>query len=106
MVDDLQQVVLGVLEHHEDGLVLEDDLDQLDHVGVVELRTQGHLADGRLRDARVRGLLALLVGLELLDGELAGLAVAAESLVHAAIGAAADEADDLVLVRVTVTLLW
>ena len=99
MVYDLEQVVLGVLEHPVDALVLEDDLDQLDHVGVVEFGAERHFTDRRLRDAGVGDLLALLVGLELLDGELAWLALAAEGLEDAAISATADEANDDVLLR-------
>ena len=46
VVDDLKQIVFGVLEHHENALVLEDDLDQVDEVGVGQLRTKGHLTTG------------------------------------------------------------
>ena len=98
VVNNLQQIMLCILEHHKDALILENDLNQLDNVGVTQLRAERHLADGRLRNARVGGLLSLFVGLELLDGEFTRLALAAEGLVDATIGAAADEADDLVLV--------
>jgi hypothetical protein len=74
---------------------------QLDDVGVGQLGAQRHLADGRLGDARVGHHLALLIRLELLDGELAGLALPADGLVDAAIGSTADEADDLVPVNDT-----
>ena len=30
MVDDLEEIVLGVLEDHEDALALENDLDKMD----------------------------------------------------------------------------
>ena len=98
VVDDLEEVVFGVLEDHEDALVLEDDLDQLDDVLVVELGAQSHLADGRLGDARVGDLLPLLIGLELLDSELAGSAMAAQGLVHSAIRPTTNEAYNFVSV--------
>ena len=107
MMNDLQQIVLGVLKDHEDALVLEQRLHQANDVGMAQLRAETHLADGRLRDARVADLLALLVGLELLDGDLddgfrpvlgglQGGGAARRGLVDAAVGAAADEADDAV----------
>lgn len=64
VVDDLKQVVLRVLEDHEDALVLEDDLDELDHIGMRQLRTKGHLPDGGLGETRVLDQLTLLVGFE------------------------------------------
>jgi hypothetical protein len=99
VVDDLEEVVLGVLEDHEDALVLEDDFDELDDVGVTELRAEGHLPHRRLRDAGIGDLLALLVGLELFDGKLARLALPTAGLVDTAIGTATDETNDIVLVR-------
>lgn len=103
VVDDLQQVVLGVLKDHEDGFILQDDLVQADDVGVAELAAERHLAHGGLRDARVGDDLALLVGLELLDGKLGpAVRLSAESrFVDAAIGTGADEADDFVAVDYT-----
>lgn len=98
VVDDLQQVVLGVLKDHEYALVLEDDFDELDDVGVVEFGAEGHFSHGGLRDARVGDLLAFLVRLELLDGELAWLAMATMSLVDTAIGATGNETNDFVFV--------
>lgn len=70
MVDDLQQVVLGILKHHEDALVFENDFHQPDDVWVSELAAEAHLTDGALGNARVADLLALLVRLELFDGHL------------------------------------
>ena len=46
VMDDLEQVVFGVLEHHEDALVLKDDLDQVDEIGMGQLRTEGHFTTG------------------------------------------------------------
>jgi len=37
MVDDLKQVMLGVLEYHEDAFILQDDFHKVDHVRVVQL---------------------------------------------------------------------
>lgn len=99
VVDDLQQVVLGVLKHHIYALVLEDDLGQFDDVGVREFRAQCHLAHRRLRDARVGEGLAFFVGLELLDGEFARLRVGgqpANGFVYTSISTGGDEADYLV----------
>lgn len=88
--------MLGILKDHKDALVLQDDFDELDDVGVLQLTAQRHLADGGLRNARIRNLFTLLVGLELLDGKLAGLALAAKGLVDAAISSGANESDDFV----------
>ena len=52
-----------------------------------------------MRDARILDLLSLLVGLKLLDGKLASLAMTANGLVNSAIGTAADESNDLVAVN-------
>ena len=57
------------------------------------------LPDGALANACVGDYIALLVGLELLDGELSRLTLAAYSLVDTSICSAANEADDLVLVH-------
>jgi hypothetical protein len=37
VMDDLQEVVLGILEDHEDALVFQDDLDELDYIRVTQL---------------------------------------------------------------------
>ena len=34
VLDDLEKVMLGIFEDHEDALILEDDLDEIDDVGV------------------------------------------------------------------------
>jgi len=60
-VDDLQEVMLGVLEHHEDTFVFQDNLDELDDIRVTQLRAQGHFSDRGLRDAGVLDLFAFLV---------------------------------------------
>lgn len=91
----MEQIVLGIREHHEDRLVLQNYLSEGDDVGVRELPvdlerrrsaagqhslklptrktqkkgTHGDLPDGTLRDACIRDDLAFLVGLEFLDGE-------------------------------------
>lgn len=115
VVDDLQQIVLCVLEDHEDTLVLQDDLFESYHVSMGELRTKSHLSNGRLRQARVLDQLALLIGLksgtgqsciysigssvgyELFDSEFAFLAISAYGFVYSAISTAADEANNVVL---------
>lgn len=94
VVDDLKQVVLRILKDHEDTLVFEENLDELDNVGMPQLAAQRHLADGALRDAGVGNLLAFLIGLELLDGEFADLALTAEGLIDASIGTTANETND------------
>lgn len=60
--------MLAVLEHHEDALVLEDDLDEVDDVRVGELGAEGHFADGGLGDPRVLGGFAFFVGFESKEG--------------------------------------
>ena len=32
MMDDLQQIVLGIFKHHEDAFVFEDDFDEADDI--------------------------------------------------------------------------
>jgi len=48
VVDDLQQVVLAVLEDHEDAFVFKNDFDKVDEVWVSKFCAQRHLTDGRL----------------------------------------------------------
>lgn len=72
-----------------------------DDIHMAEFRAQPHLPDGGLRDASVDGV-AFAVGLELFDGEerVGGWVVGGKAFgfVDATVGAAADEADDLVAV--------
>lgn len=105
VVDDLQEVVFTVLKDHEDAFLFEDNFDEMDQVRVGELRAESDFADGGLGKAGVLQRLALLVGLKLLDGEElgwrrvgGGSSVASLGLVDTAVGAAADEADDAILV--------
>lgn len=69
VVDDLQEIVLRVLEHHEDALVFQDDLCQLHHIGMVKLGAQSHLSDRRLRETSVLHYLPFLVRLEPVVGQ-------------------------------------
>ncbi len=61
VMDDLQQIMLGILKHHEDTLVFQDNLDQLDYIGMAEFGAQGHLSDSGLRYSSILDLLAFLV---------------------------------------------
>jgi hypothetical protein len=61
VMDDLQEVVLGILEDHEDAFVFEDDLNQADYVRVRELGAERHFPDGGLGDSRVLDLFAFFV---------------------------------------------
>ncbi len=70
-----------------------------------ELAAEGHLADCRLADARVCDLLTLLIRLELLDRELAGLPMAARRLVDTTVCSTANEPMTRYL-SVTRVLLW
>lgn len=90
--------MLGILENHEDAFVLQDDLDEPDHIDMAQFRAQRHLPHSRLRDASILDLLTLLVWLELLDRELSNLTMAADGFVDTSISSTTDEADDLVLV--------
>lgn len=99
VVDDLQEIMLGVLKHHEYALVLEHDLAEFDDIAVAELTAETHFANCTLRYSRVTDLLALLIRLELLDGEFPGrFAATADGLVDSPIGSGANEADDPVSV--------
>jgi len=48
VVDDLQEVVLAVLEDHEDTFVFQNDFDKVDEVWVSKFCAEGHFTDGRL----------------------------------------------------------
>lgn len=52
-VYDLQEIMLGVFEDHEDALGFQDNLDQMNDVLVGQLGTQRHFADSRLGNAGV-----------------------------------------------------
>lgn len=64
VVDDLQQVVLGVFEDHEDAFFFEQDFVKADQVGVREFGAEGHFADRGLRDTGVLEEFAFFVGFE------------------------------------------
>jgi hypothetical protein len=102
VVDDLQQVMFCVLKDHEDALVLEDSFDIAYDALVTKLAAEAHLTDGTLGDAGIANLLALLVGLELLDGYLGAERMVCadleptDGLVDAAICSAANKTDDTV----------
>lgn len=67
-MDDLQQVVFGVFEDHEDAFRLEDDFYEVNEGWMAEFGAKGHFPDRRLRDAGVLEF-AFLVWFEFLDGE-------------------------------------
>lgn len=39
VMDDLEEIVFGIFEDHEDALVFEDDLNQFDDIGMAQLGT-------------------------------------------------------------------
>ena len=45
VMDDLQEIVLGVLEDHENTFVFQDDLMKFDDINMTKFGTQGHLPD-------------------------------------------------------------
>jgi len=67
-MDDLQEVVVGVLEDHEDAFAFQDYFYEMDEAWVGELGAEGHFADGGLGDAGVLEF-AFFVGFELFDRE-------------------------------------
>ena len=73
VLDDLEEVMLAILEYHEDAFLLQDDLGEVDDIWVRELRAEGHFPDGGLGDAGVLNLLILFVGLESGSHQLLGL---------------------------------
>lgn len=99
VMDDLQKIMFGVLEYHEDALVLKDNLNEPNNIGMAQLGAQRHLTDSRLRDTSILNLLALLVRLKLLDSELPDLSMATDSFVNSSISSTANEANDLILVN-------
>jgi hypothetical protein len=97
VVNNLKQIVFCILKDHKDALVLEHNLTKTNDIVVVKFAAQAHLTDSTLRDARVADLLAFLVRLELLDGELAnGFSIATDRLVNTSIGTGADETNDAI----------
>jgi hypothetical protein len=60
-MDDLKEVMLGVFEDHEDAFVFQDNFYEPDDIHMAQFRTEGHLSDGRLRDACILNLLAFLI---------------------------------------------
>jgi len=63
VVDDLEQVVFGILKHNVDALVLQDDFYRVHDIWMCELGAQGHFSNGRLRNARILQL-AFFIRLE------------------------------------------
>ena len=53
--------MLGVLKHHVDTFVFQDNLNQLDDIGMTKFGAQCHLTDSGLRYSGILDLLALLV---------------------------------------------
>lgn len=117
MLNDLQEIMLGVFKYHEDALVLENDLDQVDHIRVRELRTEGHFPTRRLGNACVLDDLPFFIRLEsvcgsvfidglarrtgesiLLDRKVPRLAIPANGLVDPAVGPTTDESYNSVFV--------
>lgn len=99
VMNNLKQVVLGIVEYHKDALVFENDLDETNDISVAQLAAQAHLTDGTLRNARIANLFTLLVGLELFDSHFMTLARLfsrgqgpTHGLVHSSICTTADEA--------------
>ena len=64
VVDDLKQVMVCVFKHHEDTLILKDDLLQLHNIRMIQFRTEGHFPDGRLRETGILNGLALFFRFE------------------------------------------
>jgi hypothetical protein len=45
VMDDLQEIMLGVFKDHEDAFVFQDDLMEFDDINMTKFGTQGHLPD-------------------------------------------------------------
>lgn len=61
VMNNLQEIMLCILEDHENTFVLQNDLNKLDYIGVTKLRAEGHFSNGGLGDSRILNLFALLV---------------------------------------------
>jgi hypothetical protein len=61
VMNDLEEIMLRIFENHEDTFTFQDDFDESDDIYMTQLGTEGHLADGGLRDSCILDLLALLV---------------------------------------------
>lgn len=61
VMDDLKQIMLGILKHHEYAFIFQNDFNQADYIHMTKFGTEGHLPDGGLRDTCVLDLFALLV---------------------------------------------
>lgn len=95
-----------VLEDHEDTFVFENNLDQVNEVGMRKLSTQRHLTDSGLRQASVLDVVAFLLWFELLYGvELfssrwtssISFGISFNCFVDSTICSTADEANNMVL---------
>ena len=112
VVDDLQQVMLGIFKDHENTLRLQDDLDQVDQELIRQLGAKCHFSDCRLGDASILQFRAFFVRLEFLNGEgidrtsrwMSGRfrrprsTTLRDGLVYPAIRATTDEADDVIVI--------
>jgi hypothetical protein len=45
VMDDLEEIMLGVFENHVDTLTFQDDFNKPDHIDMTQLGTEGHLSD-------------------------------------------------------------
>jgi hypothetical protein len=110
VVYDLEEVMFAVLEDHVDTFVFENDLDQVDEIGVGQFRAKGYFTDGGLGEASVLDCLSFFVGLEFFDGEDLPWGRARRSwtctvtwfgpsnrFIDTSVGATADEAHDLIV---------
>lgn len=61
VVNDLEEIMLGIFENHKDTFTFQYDFDESDDIYMTQLGTEGHLPDGGLRDACILNLLAFLV---------------------------------------------
>lgn len=67
VVNDLKQVMFGILEDDEDAFVLEDYLHGMNDIRVRQFSAQSHFSDSGLRDASILNF-ALFIRLEPKDG--------------------------------------
>ena len=61
VMNDLEEVMLSIFEHHEDTFTLQDNFHKSDDIYMTQLGAQGHLSYGGLGYSRVLDLFALLV---------------------------------------------
>lgn len=61
VMDDLEQVMLGIFKDHENTFILQNDFDQANDIDVTQLGAQCHLTNSRLRYSGILDLFSFFI---------------------------------------------